>query len=549
MPPHDTHPHSRTSEARTELEGVAWPEVPPDLIEVLNAAGVTRAVAPGEVLFEVGQQDYDLVYLHEGSMDVIDRAGDRVVVTIEAPNLVGELGMLAGQGTFLAGVACDDVRATIVPPAAFRRLIATVPELSDLIVTAFAARRRLLIEWGDGGLTIVGQDNDPATTQLLAFVSRSRIPFRYVDRSDGPAMAELSSRADLPPSGTAAVTGQFDVLTQPTPRDLAIALGMELLGDPDEHYDLIVIGAGPGGLAASVYGASEGLCTLLVDDTAVGGQAGTSSRIENYLGFPTGISGAELAFQAEIQALKFGAKLSVPRRALALEPAGEGFTVRLDDGCAINGRAVVLATGVQYRRLGLDRLEEFEGAGIYYAATEFEARFCADDHVVIIGGGNSAGQAAMFLSRSAARVTVAVRGEGLSATMSTYLSQRLLEDPRITLRTHTQVTALHGTSILTAVTLTDTQTGDQETVDTGALFIMVGAAPNTSWLDGRVKTDEKGFVLTGHDGDAYATSLPGVWAVGDVRSGSVKRVASAVGEGSVVVTGIHRHLERQRSPI
>ncbi len=549
MAPHDTHQHTRTSAAQTELEGVAWPEVPPDLVEVLSRAGTTRVVRPGEVLFEVGQEDYDLVYMHEGSVDIIDRAGDRVVVTIHAPNLIGELGMLAGQGTFLAGVACDDVQATIVPRASFLRLIATVPELSDLVVTAFAARRRLLIEWGDGGLTIVGQDNDAATAGLLAFVSRSRIPFRYVDRSDEPAMAELSSRADLPASGTAAITGQFDVLAQPTPRELAKALGLELVADPDEHYDLIVIGAGPGGLAAAVYGASEGLCTLLVDDTAVGGQAGTSSRIENYLGFPTGISGSELAFQAEIQALKFGAKLSVPRRAVVLEPAGEGFTVGLDDGCAINGRAVVLATGVQYRRLPLDRLEEFEGAGIYYAATELEARFCADDHVVIIGGGNSAGQAAMFLSRTAAHVTVAVRGEGLSATMSTYLSQRLLEDPRITLRTHTQVTALRGTSTLKAVTLTDGQTGDQDTVDTGALFIMVGAAPNTSWLDGRVETDDKGFVVTGRDADAYATSLPGVWAVGDVRSGSVKRVASAVGEGSVVVTGVHRHLERQRSLI
>ncbi|MCG8456601.1 MAG: FAD-dependent oxidoreductase, partial [Holophagales bacterium] len=318
--------------------------------------------------------------------------------------------------------------------------------------------------------------------------------------------------------------------------------GMDLQVEKGELYDLAVVGAGPAGLAAAVYGASEGLCTLVVEDTAIGGQAGTASRIENYLGFSTGISGSELAYQGEIQAVKFGARITVPRRAVALRRIDEGFELTLDDGSRARTRSVVIAAGVQYRRLPLERLEALEGAGVYYAATHLEARLCAGSDAVIVGGGNSAGQAAMFLSRHARCTHIMVRGEGLAATMSSYLSERIHGDPHIRLWTRTEVAALHGEEQLEAVTLRDRDSGETSRVEASALFVMIGAAPNTGWLQGTLELDEHGFVTTGQGGEPYGTSLAGVYAVGDIRSGSVKRVASAVGEGSVVVSAIHRYL-------
>ncbi len=355
-------------------------------------------------------------------------------------------------------------------------------------------------------------------------------------------MADLSASCDLPPDGTAVVTGNSRVLVEPATRAVAAAIGMDLAVNKDEVFDLAVVGAGP---AASVYGASEGLATLVVEDTAIGGQAGTSSRIENYLGFSTGVSGTELDFQGEIQAVKFGARLTVPRRAVGLRRADGGFELDLDDGSCARARAVVLANGVQYRKLPLERLEDFEGAGVYYAATELEARFCAGTNAVIVGGGNSAGQAAMFLSRHARRTHILVRGEGLAETMSSYLSERIHDDPRIRLWTQTEVAGLHGGEALEAVTPRNVATGEETRLPSRALFTMIGAAPNTGWLNGVVDLDDKGFVLTGHGGDPFVTSRPGVYAVGDIRSSSVKRVASAVGEGSVVVSAVHKFLNER----
>ena len=383
---------------------------------------------------------------------------------------------------------------------------------------------------------------------LLEFASRNRIPHRFVDRAEAAAVAEIAAACALPETGTAVITGRNAVLADPDKRALADALGLRFAVDAARTYDLTVVGAGPGGLAAAVYGASEGLSTLVVEDTAIGGQAGTSSRIENYLGFSTGVSGAELAYQGEIQAVKFGARLAVPRRAVALrdgtcaeEPGAEGsrepcLELELDDGARVRTRTVVLANGVQYRRLPLDRLEDFEGAGVYYAATELEARFCRGTDAVIVGGGNSAGQAAMFLSRHARRTHIVVRGQGLTETMSSYLSSRIEGDPRIELVTCCEVAALHGGERLEAVTLRNRDTGAERRIETRALFIMIGAAPYTDWLRGTVDLDAKGFVVTGRGGDPFATSKAGVFAVGDIRAGSVKRVASAVGEGSVAVS-------------
>jgi len=324
-------------------------------------------------------------------------------------------------------------------------------------------------------------------------------------------------------------------------------LGLDLETTDIEQLDLLIVGGGPAGVAAAVYAGSEGLKALVVEDIAIGGQAGTSSRIENFMGFPSGISGADLVFRGHIQALKFGTRFVMPRRVTALARVDDGFCATLEDGSTLCARAVLVATGVQYRRLPIDRLEALEGAGVYYAATEMEARFCRETDVVIIGGGNSAGQAAMYLSRTSGHVHLLVRGGSLANSMSDYLRHRLEADDRITIHYNAQAVDLKGDDKLEAVTID--QNGERRTVESSALFVMVGAAPNVDWLSGLVELDEKGFVRTGRDvggATAYATSHPRIWAVGDIRSGSVKRVASSVGEGSVVVSAIWETIDADR---
>lgn len=537
----------RTSTARTDLERQAWPALSEAALDVLRAHGVERQADAGEIIWEVGQPGYPFIHLFDADLDIVDRGrDDAVVVTITAGHFVGELGMLMGQQTFFAGVMRTPGRILVVEQDELRRLVATVPEVSDAIVSAYAARRKLLIEWADGALTIIGDDNDRTCLGLREYASRNRIPFRFVDRADPDAMAAIGQSRDLPAQGTVAIARDGAVLHDPDRLTLARALGYELLPEIDELFDLVVVGAGPGGLAASVYGASEGLKTLTIDDTAIGGQAGTSSRIENYLGFPTGVSGSELAYLGEIQAIKFGARVAVPYRASGLARRDGHFEITLEAGPRINARAVVIASGARYRKLPLDNLGDYEGNGVYYAATELEARYAGGTNAVIVGGGNSAGQAAMFLSRHAEHTYIVVRREGLAATMSDYLSTRIARDPRITLVTHSEVTELRGDGGLKALTLTDRRTGEATDIETRALFVMIGAAPNAQWAGDLVRTDEKGFVLTGAAAGAadspFATSVPGIFAIGDVRSGSVKRVASAVGEGSVVVSSVHAWL-------
>jgi thioredoxin reductase (NADPH) len=334
------------------------------------------------------------------------------------------------------------------------------------------------------------------------------------------------------------------VIADPTPQKAACLLGLDQELPEDDAFDVLIVGAGPAGVAAGVYAGAEGLRALVVDDTAIGGQAGTSSRIENYMGFPTGISGADLVWRGEVQAMKFGTRFVMPRRVVSLEQLDEGdFCATFVNGQRIRATAVIVATGVQYRHLPLDRLEELEGAGIYYAATENEARFCRDAEVVVIGGGNSAGQAAMYLSRAAKHVRLLVRGDTLATSMSHYLSNRLEADPAITIEYGARVVDLHGSETLEAVTIQDAN--GEHTIATCAMFVMVGAAPNTAWLSDLVALDDKGFVLTGEavgGASPYATSLPGVYAVGDVRAGSTKRVASSVGEGSVVISKVWEHV-------
>jgi thioredoxin reductase (NADPH) len=433
--------------------------------------------------------------------------------------------------------------------------IATVPRLSDVLVIAFAARRQLLMRSGGSALTLIGPESSPTMLRLEEFVSRNLVPYRSLSPDDPAAIALLervagTTRAEV----WVVVRGQI-VLADPSPLHLAKALGLNLAVKQEQLADLLIVGTGPAGLAAAVYGASEGLKAIAVDDVAIGGQAGASSRIENYLGFPTGITGGDLAFRAEVQALKFGARIAVPREATHLHRAGDHFEVRLDELTTYRARSVVVATGARYRRLDLPGQERFEGSSIYYAATELEARHCRDIEVVVVGGGNSAGQAAMFLSGTAQCVHLVYRGPDLGHSMSRYLITRLERAPNVRIHLDSEVRALEGDERLRAVTIATGQ-GETEQVPAGAMFVMIGADPRTEWLRGAIDLDEHGFVLTEPDvaltGSSpmslpFQTSQPGVFAVGDVRSGSVKRVASAVGEGSVVVQAVHRYLAAAHS--
>jgi thioredoxin reductase (NADPH) len=360
--------------------------------------------------------------------------------------------------------------------------------------------------------------------------------------------AEAWAKSCAIDAGTPAVIfGSKVPITDATPDKIARLLGLNIDFSGDERFDVLIVGGGPAGVAAAVYAGAEGLCALVVEDIALGGQAGTSSRIENYMGFPTGISGADLLWRGVVQAMKFGARFAIPRRVATLEAQADGaFCATFENGQRVQASAIVVASGVQYRRLPLERLTDFEGSGVYYAATEMEARYCRDTEAVIIGGGNSAGQAAMFLCRYARCVRVLVRGSSLAASMSSYLASRLEAEPGITIEYNSEVTALEGADHLESVTIRNTQTGQSRKVAARALFIMVGAAPNTEWLSGLVKLDDKGYVVTGlgQPASPFATSHPGIFAVGDVRAGSVKRVASAVGEGSVVISKVWEHVKQ-----
>lgn len=525
----------------------------PQQQDILREFGTERSFQAGEMVFRAGTEAYAFYAVISGKVSILDNTetGEILISRIGTNAFVGELGLLSGQSPFLSCRAEEDTVALELSVEALHDVINQVPEIGDTIVTAFSARREALMSTANSNVTIIGPEANGDVTRARAFVSRNRIPHRYLD-TDLPEGAELADRLSLDPSQVNVVLRGTEVVARPDNPGIAYALGMALDVTNGQVVDLTIIGAGPGGLAAAVYGASEGLNTVVVENTAIGGQAGTSSRIENYMGFPTGISGRDLAYRGQVQSIKFGARFASPRTARRLEVTDTGYRIVLCNGNDICTKAIVIASGVQYRRLPLDRLDELEGAGIYYAATELEARFCKNTEAVIVGGGNSAGQAAMYLSRHAKKVHVVIRGNGLKSSMSNYLVQRLENDPRVTLHTQSEITELHGSSALSAVTLTRRDTGTTLDIETRALFIMIGAAPFTDWLGDRVQLDDRGFIETGAvvgGRSAFETSCPGIFAIGDVRSGSVKRVASAVGEGSVVVSAVHQHIEDSGQPV
>lgn len=512
-------------------------------VAAMRRIGSERRFKAGDLVVRPGDPVTEFVYVEDGELEVLDPLTfeRRVKFTLGPTQFMGEISFLSGGRYSMPMRAVRDTRALVVERAAMLDLMRAIPEMSDIIITVLSARRRRQLEEGDTSLIVIGAEQDRDLREIVAFASRNRIPVRSMDLTSDAAEDEAQT-CNIH-AGRPAVIFNRQVVEDPTPEKIARLLGLDL-GDceRDTTVDVLIVGGGPAGVAAAVYAGAEGLSALVVEDLAVGGQAGTSSRIENYMGFPTGISGADLCWRGEVQAMKFGTRFAVPRRATALTRRDDGaFCVTLDNGREVCARAVVVATGVQYRKLPIDRLEEFEGVGVYYAATDVEARFCTNSEVAIIGGGNSAGQAAMFLCRGAKHVHVLVRGDTLASSMSDYLLSRLEADPAITIHYRTEVTALHGDGALDAIDVIDKAAGETRRIDVRGLFVMVGAAPNTAWLSGLVDLDDKGFVRTGVTVGAesqFQTSAPGIFAVGDVRAGSVKRVASAVGEGSVVISSV-----------
>jgi thioredoxin reductase (NADPH) len=552
-------PVSSALDANTQ----AFPTLTEVQIRRLRLVGKLRRVHPGEILFEPGDTAVPFFVVLSGSMEIVqpDLNGERHVVTHHGGSFTGEITMISGRRCLVRGRITEAGEFLEISPEGLRTLVARDAELGEIFMRAFILRRLALISSGMGGLILLGSRHSADTLRLKEFLTRNAQPYTYIDLDTDKDSQELLDRfsvqvEDIP----VIICGAGNVFKNPTNQQLADCLGFNLSINESEVSDLIIIGAGPSGLAAAVYAASEGLNALVIETDSPGGQAGSSSKIENYLGFPVGVSGQELANRAIAQAQKFGAKMMVAHSVVRLNCDNRPYEVILDNGNKLATRAIVIATGAQYKKPTLANLRKFEGQGIYYGATYIESQLCKDEDVIVVGGGNSAGQAAVYLAQSARKVYMLVRSSGLSDTMSRYLIRRIEENPGIELHCNTEIVGMEGDAHLEKVTWLDKATEESSGHDIRHVFVMTGAAPRTEWLEGCVAMDEKGFVLTGRDldpliGAAKArgwplnrpphmleTSLPGVFAVGDVRAGNVKRVASAVGEGAIAIHLVHRVL-------
>lgn len=538
---------------------IAFPRLDDAQIAALAEFATRRRFHDGEPLFGVGEQGSEFFVVLSGAVEILEpSSGESRRVTVhEAGEFTGDVDVLTGRPTVASAVARGDTEVLEVASDDIRRIISERPVLGERILQAFIARRELLLASGFEGLRVIGSGSSRDTFRVRDFLSRNQVSFTWIDTDHDPRVGELLRRFGLSETDMPMVAyGTRPLLRNPSTRELAEILGLR----PPlarETYDLVVVGADPAGLAAAVYGSSEGLSTVVLDQEAPGGQAGASSKIENYLGFPTGISGADLAGRATLQAQKFGTRFSTPSRGVSLDLGGPHAIVHLDGGERVCARCVLIATGADYRRLDVPGRERFDGLGVYYAATQTEVVTCRGSVVVVVGGGNSAGQAAMFLSEQTARVLLLLRGGDLRAGMSSYLADRIEATDTVEVLLHTEIRRMRGEEHLESVEILNTRTGETRTVWTPAVFTFIGAIPCTDWLPTEIEIDSKGFVRTGRavaDSPHWSagrepfpleTSHPGVFAAGDVRLGSVKRVASAVGEGSAAVTSVHEYLAEQ----
>jgi thioredoxin reductase (NADPH) len=533
---------------------LAFPKLTEEMVERLRGYGVEETIAGEVVLFTYGDRQVDMFVILDGEIEISISGSDGEKKVISQPGkleFTGELNLLNSQGSLVEARTVVESRVVRITRDALQRLMRAEGEIANMITSATIWRRIGIIGGGIGGIVVMGDLVDPETIGLQRFLVRNSYPHRIVEAPAVLAVQTEDVLTDNEPKLPAVLLTDGRTLYRPTITELADELGITELPDPTMVYDVIVVGAGPSGLAAAVYAASEGLCTIVVEGTAPGGQAGTSSKIENYLGFPTGISGQRLASRAQLQALKFGVRFAISRDVVSAEQVDGIHRLRLAGGIPVCSRAVVVASGAKYRTLSVENYGRFESRGIYYAATAMESLLCRENEVIVVGGGNSAGQAAVFLSSIAKHVHHIVRGKSLAATMSQYLISRIESSARITLYTETEIVKLEGETSLERVTWVNRRTGEETEKAIGSVFVMIGAEPNSGWLYGTVKLDKKGFILTGgedgFDGTPYATNVPGMFAVGDVRSKSVKRVASAVGEGSVVISDVHRYLADHRN--
>jgi thioredoxin reductase (NADPH) len=547
-----------------EIRNPRYPVLREDQIEVLKSYGQTRETEAGQVLFVAGDSSNDFFVVLEGEVEVIDDfAGEvRSLGVFRPGHFLGDLHMLTGQGVPLSAVVHEGGGLLALPREQLKKVVTEEPDLSDIILKTFLVRRSYLMRTGVG-LRIVGSRHSTDATRLREFAVRNRLPHVWIELEEDPNKAQaLLERFGAKPSEMPVTIWQGkDVLKNPTNAELARTIGLKVDLPPERTYDLVVVGAGPAGFGAAVYGASEGLSTLALESVALGGQAGTSSRIENYLGFPAGLSGFELASRALAQADKFGARTAVPEEAIGLKKEDGYYRIELSGGGQVLARSVIAATGARYRRLDVPRLERFEGVSVHYAATEAEAQRCEGEEAVVVGGGNSAGQAAVYLAGRTRRVYLLIRGGDLTKGMSRYLVDQVMDAENIELLRNTEVRELVGEDRLEGAVVEDNRSGARRTLGALGLFVFIGAKANTGWLQGVVELDKRGFVLTGReldlDGFAHGegswrglsrepyrleTSLPGVFAAGDVRSGSIKRVASAVGEGAMAVSLVHQYL-------
>ncbi len=540
-------------------EDRAFPVLSRSQLAEIAPFGSEKPVAAGEFLFEAGDASFDLFVVLDGEVEVVrsDDAHDDIVATYGPGGFVGELTLLTGQLRFLTGRVTRPGRVLVIEQPQFRRLMSLRPALADTIFTALVARREILRSGpGAQAIRIIGSRYSAEAMSLRSFAEHSRLPHTWIDVEDADDVDALLEAIGVRPQDTPVVITPTEILRHPSTATFAEHLGLTFSPTPGYVFDLVVVGSGPAGLAAAVYGASEGLRTVSLDAVAVGGQAGASSRIENYAGFPNGVSGEDLTARAAVQAMRLGARLNAPCEVVGLRVEAGFHAVVLGDGSEIPTRAVIVASGARYRRLAVDDLERFEGAGVYYAATDMEARVCDGTSVLVVGGGNSAGQAAMYLAQHQCKVTLAIRRGDLAQSMSQYLIERIEADPKVELLTGVEVQALGGQDHLEQVTLRDIATGEQRMIGCAGLFSFIGALPATSWLGDDVLRDAHGFVLTDRqlpesapgtpDPLPFETSVPGVFAAGDVRHDSLKRVAAAVGEGSSAVRSVHARLATER---